>query len=127
MGDEKPPWDVVRSRDGRIAVPLDTATEELIAIGAALAANCEPCLRYHVHRGVEAGCTLEAMRRAVEIAHAVKATPARLLARLADRLLVSSMGPQGGGGPCVTAAGSSAGISAGSCCGPTPDPDKDTP
>jgi len=122
MQDGKAILDVVRPQDGRIAAgeglraPLDTATEELIAIGAALAANCEPCLRYHVRRGIEAGCTPEAMRRAVEIAHAVKATPARLLARLADRLLGSSPGPPGGDSPCEAAAGPTAATSSGPCC-----------
>ena len=45
--------------------PLEARTEELVAIGAALAANCEPCLRYHVRRGAEAGCTQDEMRRAL--------------------------------------------------------------
>ncbi len=95
---------------------LDTRTEELIAIGAALASNCEPCLRYHVRRGAEAGCTQEAMRRAVEIAHAVKATPARLLARLADRLLGSSLGPQGGVSPREADGAPTAAMPSGPCC-----------
>src|SRR5574341_749358 len=84
----------------RVADPLDTKAEELIAIGAALAANCEPCLQYHVRRATEAGCTREAMRRAVEIAQDVKDTPARLLANLAGRLLGSSPGAPRGDGPC---------------------------
>jgi AhpD family alkylhydroperoxidase len=95
---------------------LDTGTEELIAIGAALAANCEPCLRYHVRRGAEAGCTPEAMRRAAEIGHAVKATPARLLARLADRLLGSSLAPRGEDSPCATAGLPTAGRPPEPCC-----------
>lgn len=96
---------------------LDVRTEELIAIGAALAANCEPCLRYHVRRGAEAGCAPEAMRRAAEIGHAVKATPTRLLARLADRLLGSSLAPQGEDSPCEAAGGLTAAVSAEPCCG----------
>src|SRR5574341_972662 len=84
----------------RVADPLDTKAEELIAIGAALAANCEPCLQYHVRRATEAGCTREAMRRAVEIAQDVKATPARLLASLADRLLGPSPGTVVSHGSC---------------------------
>lgn len=96
--------------------PLDPRTEELIAIGAALAANCEPCLRYHARRGAEAGCTPEAMRRAVEIAHEVKAIPARLLARLADRLFGSSLGPPGGDSSCEAAEAPAAAPSAATCC-----------
>lgn len=101
--------------------PLDVKTEELIALGAALAANCEPCLRYHVHRGAEAGCTPEAMRRAVEIAQVVKATPAHLLARLADRLLGSSLAPPRSETACAVFAGTQVGGPAGGCCTPSSD------
>ncbi len=126
--------DIERPQDGRVATdggpaapPLDSVTEELIAIGAALGANCDPCLRYHVRRGAEAGCTPEAMRRAVEIAHSVKATPARLLARLADRLLGSSLGSPGGDSPCEAAGGPMAAISSGGCCSPPTPPHEDFP
>ena len=122
-----PAQDCGTSRRRPVMDPLDTKTEELIAIGAALAANCEPCLRYHVRRGGEAGCTREAMRRAVEIAQGVKATPARLLARLADRLLGSSLGPQGGDSPCEAAGGPTVAMSAGPCCSPPVPPEEDSP
>ncbi|MBI4241692.1 MAG: carboxymuconolactone decarboxylase family protein [Candidatus Rokubacteria bacterium] len=96
--------------------PLDTKSEELIAIGAALAANCEPCLRYHVRRGAEAGCTQDEMRRAIHIAQGVKDTPARLLANLADRLLGSSPAQPGPEGPCDALAAETVGVSSGPCC-----------
>ncbi len=124
MRDERRIEDVVRQEDGGIALegsmtsPLGTGTEELIAIGAALAANCDPCLRYHVRRGGEVGCTPQAMRRAVEIAQGVKETPARLVARLADRLLGSSLAPQRGDTPCETAGAPPAAMSSGPCCNP---------
>lgn len=106
---------------------LDAGTEELIAIGAALAANCEPCLRYHVRRGAEVGCTPEAMRRAVEIAQGVKETPARLLASLADRLLGSSLGPQRGDSPCEAAGTPAAAMSSRPCCSPPTPPEEGAP
>ncbi len=96
--------------------PLEARTEELVAIGAALAANCEPCLRYHVRRGAEAGCTQDQMRRAVEIAQAVKDTPARLLARLAGRLLESSPDRPESGATREMPAAQTASASSG-CCG----------
>jgi AhpD family alkylhydroperoxidase len=95
--------------------PLDVGTDELIAIGAALAANCEPCLRYHVRRGAEVGCTRDQMRRAVEIAQGVKATPARLLARLADRLLGSALTPVEPETACEMLAAQPASASSGCC------------
>ncbi len=67
---------------------LSTEQEELVAIGAAVAANCEPCLKYHVRRGREAGMTDDQLRAAVAVARKVKEMPARLILELADRLLV---------------------------------------
>ena len=96
--------------------PLDARTGELIAIGAALATNCEPCLRYHVRQGAEAGCTQDEMRRAVEIAQSVKDTPARLVASLAERLLASSTAHRGEQGPCETPAAQTASAASASCC-----------
>lgn len=34
---------------------LDNRTQELIAIGASITANCQPCLQYHVGRALEHG------------------------------------------------------------------------
>ena len=67
---------------------LSTEQEELVAIGAAVAANCEPCLKYHVRQGREAGMTDDQLRAAVAVARKVKEMPARLILELADRLLV---------------------------------------
>ena len=113
--------------DGSARGPIDAKTEELIAIGAALVANCEPCLRYHVRRGAEAGCTPEAMRRAVEIAQGVKATPARLVASLADRLLGASLEPQRGDNPCDAAGTPTAAMPSAPCCSPPAPLDERTP
>ena len=63
--------------------------EELVAIGAAVAANCEPCLKYHVRKAQEAGLTDDQLREAVAVARKVKETPTRLILEVADRLLGS--------------------------------------
>ncbi len=34
---------------------LDNRTQELIAIGASITANCQPCLQYHVGKALEYG------------------------------------------------------------------------
>lgn len=101
----------------RAPASLDPKTEELIAIGAALASNCEPCLRYHIRRGTEVGCTRQEMRRAVEVAEDVKATPARLVARLADRLLGPSPGRLEPEASCGAEATQAVPEPSGSCCG----------
>jgi AhpD family alkylhydroperoxidase len=68
---------------------LATDQKELVAIGAAIGANCEPCLKYHAQKAREAGLTDTQLRAAVAIARAVKERPARLILEAADRLLGS--------------------------------------
>lgn len=63
------------------------AVAELVAIGAAVAANCEPCLRYHVHEAEKLGVTPADLQRAVELAARVKDAPHRTVLRLAAKLI----------------------------------------
>ncbi len=99
-----------------LTASLDARTEELIAIGAALASHCEPCLRYHIRQATEVGCTKQEMGRAVEIAQEVKATPARLLTNLAARLLGSSMAQPEPEASCITQGAERASVPSRSCC-----------
>jgi AhpD family alkylhydroperoxidase len=59
---------------------------ELVAIGAAIAANCEPCLRHHTRLARSLGISAADIDRAVETATAVKATPHQNILKLAARL-----------------------------------------
>ncbi len=60
---------------------------ELVAIGAAIAANCEPCFKYHYDQAAKLGVSERDMRHAVDLAQKVKDTPAGLMLKLADRYL----------------------------------------
>ncbi len=60
---------------------------ELVAIGAAIAANCEPCFKYHFQQAGKLGVSREDMMRAVKTAQSVKETPAKAMLHLADRFL----------------------------------------
>ena len=62
------------------------AVAELVAIGASIAANCEPCLRHHVRKAEELGLSRADMARAVELAAKVKDAPHRAILKLAARL-----------------------------------------
>ena len=66
---------------------LSEVHQELVAIGAEIAANCEPCLTFHVQKAREAGITNDQLQAAVAIAQQVKETPARLMVARANRLL----------------------------------------
>lgn len=56
---------------------------ELVAI----AANCEPCLKYHYDQARKLGVSDEDMLRAVRMAQRVKEAPAGRMLELASRLL----------------------------------------
>ncbi len=63
---------------------------ELVAIGAAIASNCEPCFKYHYDQARKLGVSDADMRRAVDMAQMVKDTPARAMLNLAERLVGKS-------------------------------------
>jgi AhpD family alkylhydroperoxidase len=84
---------------------------ELVAIGAAIAANCEPCFKYHYDQARKLGVSKEDMTRAVATAQRVKDTPAKAMLELADRYL-----------GVTTPRSDSAEAPESSCCGPTAAP-----
>ena len=66
------------------------AVKELVAIGASIAANCEPCFKHHYNEARKLGVSKEDMRLAVDIAQAVKDNPARAVLALAEKVLGAS-------------------------------------
>ena len=58
----------------------------LIAAGAAMAANCEPCLNKVVPSLIEAGVSMADIRSAVSIGQSVKDRPAAIMKEAADVL-----------------------------------------
>lgn len=51
---------------------LDARTRELIAVGASIAGNCLPCLRYHFAEARKASCSLDEIQEAIELSKMVK-------------------------------------------------------
>jgi len=68
-------------------MPLDQKTKELVALGAALAGNCLPCLRYHFRKCRELGISVDDMDEALEMAKNVKEAPIKKIYQLANSLL----------------------------------------
>ncbi|MFN6961204.1 MAG: carboxymuconolactone decarboxylase family protein [Rhodocyclaceae bacterium] len=64
---------------------------ELVAIAAAIGANCEPCLKYHYDAARKLGVSNEDMLSAVRMALRVKQAPANAMIDLAGRLLGSPL------------------------------------
>ena len=63
------------------------AVAELVALGAAIAANCDPCFKFHFQQATKLGVSREDMMRAVKTAQLVKETPAKAMLELAHRYL----------------------------------------
>lgn len=66
---------------------LDNKTRELIALGASIAGNCMPCLRYHFAEAVKAGCSLDEIAEAAELAKRVKERPIADIYKLSEELM----------------------------------------
>lgn len=81
--------------DAEVPSLYTAAVAELVAIGAAIASNCEPCFKFHFDKARKLGVSLEDMARAVETARAVKESPARSILDLANRFLKREETPKG--------------------------------
>jgi len=51
---------------------LDEKTKELVAVGAAITANCQPCLEYHTAKARELGIGDDDILEAVKVAKQVR-------------------------------------------------------
>ncbi len=93
------------------------AVNELVAIGAAIAANCEPCLKYHYRQAQLLGVSKADMASAVSMAARVKDSPHQAILRLADKLTGSAEGkPADTADPCCGTASHTEPESKTSCC-----------
>jgi len=66
---------------------LDTKAEELVAIGASLAANCRPCLKYHTRKALENGASNEEITEAIEVGKRVRTGAESKMDQFASSLL----------------------------------------
>ena len=87
---------------------MDTKTEELIAIGASVTANCVPCLQYHLRTAQEAGVEEVDIRAAIEVGRMVRKGAARKWDEEATALL--------GAGSAAILAGAREEVTQGSGC-----------
>lgn len=77
---------------------LDMQTEMLIAIGAAVACGCQPCLHKLVDRARSADISPRRLKAAAIVGQFVKEQPAGQMKALADELLGTHLGQAPGGG-----------------------------
>ena len=85
------------------------AVAELVAIGAAIGANCEPCFKYHFAQARKLGVTKKDIALAVAMAENVKAAPAKAIHELAAKHVGQEVTAEEAGAPPE-----------GTCCGTKP-------
>ena len=51
---------------------MDIRIKELIAIGASVTANCQPCFMYHVDRAKESGADEQEIIEAIDVAKMIQ-------------------------------------------------------
>ncbi len=51
---------------------MDEKIRELIAVGASITANCQPCLKYHTDKALESGARPQDVAEAIEVGKRVR-------------------------------------------------------
>ncbi len=65
---------------------LDERIKELIAVGASITANCQPCLQYHVTKALESGAEEREITEAIEVGKTVRKGAASKMDKFASSL-----------------------------------------
>lgn len=84
---------------------LSPQTMELIALGAAIAAGCEPCFKFHYDKARKLGVAAEAMKEAVAIGDMVKQASSQNMLELAGRVIDKTQAGTGCGGSSTPESG----------------------
>ena len=66
---------------------LNRREHELVALGAALASNCIPCIEFHIQEARKAGLNDTEIAAAIELADKIKRVPADKVLEAASRRL----------------------------------------
>lgn len=89
---------------------LSPREHEFVALGAALASNCVPCIEYHIKEARKVGLTDAEITAAIELADYVRRVPAGKVLDVASRILGTPDDESKGGNRCESETGSA------SCC-----------
>jgi AhpD family alkylhydroperoxidase len=73
-----------------LPIEMNEQVKELVALGAAIGASCEPCFKFHYDKARKLGVSIEVMREAVRIGEAVKEASAKNILSVADRMFGSA-------------------------------------
>lgn len=65
---------------------FDEKTEELIAIGASITANCHPCIKYHVGKAREMEIPEDEIQQAIDVGKKVRKGAAGQMDKVLEEL-----------------------------------------
>ncbi|GMA99136.1 carboxymuconolactone decarboxylase family protein [Pelosinus sp. IPA-1] len=76
---------------------FDKRTVELIALGASVAVNCQPCLQFHINEALKVGITELEIKEAIQVGRTVRKGAAHKMDQfvstmIEDELLISRGG-----------------------------------
>ncbi|NQT17237.1 MAG: carboxymuconolactone decarboxylase family protein [Planctomycetes bacterium] len=74
---------------------MDNRVKELIALGAAVGANCQPCLLYHVGKAGESGANEQEIREAIAVAKIVREGAAGMMDQFISTTMKDDATPSG--------------------------------
>jgi AhpD family alkylhydroperoxidase len=79
---------------------LDWRTRELIAVGASVSVNCQPCLEYHASEALKNGADEEEIREALSVGRTVRKGAAFKMDKFAADLTPAEAPCPGAGEGC---------------------------
>jgi AhpD family alkylhydroperoxidase len=85
---------------------MDENTKELIAIGASLAAHCQPCIKFHIEKARKLGIPDDEINEAIAVGRMIQKGAMSAMDRFAESIVAAS---ENNPSPCCDNA-------AGNCC-----------
>ena len=79
---------------------IDARAKELIAIGASITANCQPCLEYHVAKALGLGADEQDVLEAIEVGKLVRRGASGKMDKFILHLLNDPAAPETPDGGC---------------------------
>ena len=72
---------------------LNEKMRELVAVGASVTANCQPCLQHHVEKALGAGACPDEVAAAMEMGNRVRKGAAAKMAEFSSRVIPAGTTP----------------------------------
>jgi len=80
---------------------LSEKVKELVAVGASITANCQPCLQYHAEKAIASGAAPGEVKAAVEVGKQVRKGASAKMEQFSSSLTEANSAPAGAAGaPC---------------------------